>query len=140
VSDVAGFVDLLTDAAYDVVGAGRRIDRMWRARSGRTGELADQALDLGGTLIADFALDRATDSVLIADPDGLAQPLVARALARLDERIGITVTVGGSADQARWSRRRLLIERTLRPECSVRTCLRSASSTSWRVAARRLTH
>ena len=111
VSDVAGFVDLLTDAAYDVVGAGRRIDRMWRARSGRTGELADQALDLGGTLIADFALDRATDSVLIADPDGLAQPLVARALARLDERIGITVTVGGSADQARWSRRRLLIER-----------------------------
>lgn len=31
VSDVAGFVDLLTDAAYDVVGAGRRIDRMWRA-------------------------------------------------------------------------------------------------------------
>ncbi len=104
---IAGFVDGLADAAYDVAGASRRIDDLWRARRGRTGDLATEALDVAGALAAALALDLAADSVVLADPDGLAEPLIARAVTHLSERIAVSAATGGGSDQARWSRRRL---------------------------------
>lgn len=107
-TDIAAYVDRLADAAYDVVGAGARLDQLWHARFGRTGELVPEVLDLGGALAAAMALDLGADSVLLGDPDGQGQSLIAHAVGRLDERIAVSVHVGGTSDGSRWSRRRLM--------------------------------
>ena len=112
---MAGYVDALTDAAYDPAGALARLHARRPATSPAARlALAPAALALIGDVGAALALAADADSdsdsgtLTITDPTS-AVDLTAAVLAALGETLDVRVLVGGDAPVARATRRELLI-------------------------------
>ncbi|MBK8460150.1 MAG: hypothetical protein IPL43_08150 [Micropruina sp.] len=114
---MAGYVDALTDAAYDPAGALARLHARRPATSPAARlALAPAALALIGDVGAALALAADTDADTDVDSDTLtitdptsAVDLTAAVLAALGETLDVRVLVGGDAPVARATRRELLI-------------------------------
>jgi hypothetical protein len=107
---LASYVDHLTDAAYDVVGA---LDRVQARRAPTTAAarlaLTGPARALVGEAGAALVLDLGADAVGVLDPTGACPDLVDAILRTLGERLDATASVRGDHPLARAARRSHLI-------------------------------
>ena len=107
---MASYVDRLTDAAYSVGGALKRLESLRRPNSATAKvTLTETGLRLVGAQGAALALDLSAAGVTIVDPTGGSGDLVEAVMDRLGEGIDATVCVTGDTPGARWARRTHLI-------------------------------